>query len=228
MKTYRPQGRALGDCWIIVNHALSHGEPCRVSHWYPKHGRKKYAATIAQVVPMFARADLIELCDPPYDEWQSLVGVAWDVAGRCPVQHAVKRWSAQAGCRDVAYQFDGRAHGEKNFPPGDEPRVLDGLRSMGWRPVRVGGGMPLIECVETLARCAAFIGVDSGLGHVAAAVGVPLWYVQNNRYLGAWTIGHANKRYRLCRNAEHLLDAIRIAGDDLSVGLHQEQRDGAR
>ena len=38
----------------------------------------------------------------------------------------------------------------------------------------VAANLPLVELAESLSACTAFVGHDSGITHLAAAIGVPL------------------------------------------------------
>jgi heptosyltransferase-1 len=53
-------------------------------------------------------------------------------------------------------------------------------------------GMPLDALVDTMAHCAGVIGVDSGLSHIAVALGLP--HVQIYNFDTAWRTGVANAR----------------------------------
>lgn len=53
---------------------------------------------------------------------------------------------------------------------------LDALTNgVAWRdlPVRIARGLPLPQLAAVLERCAVFVGHDSGISHLAAAVGTP-------------------------------------------------------
>jgi ADP-heptose:LPS heptosyltransferase len=74
----------------------------------------------------------------------------------------------------VCYQFDGVSQKElKNLLPKEEKKVIDHLGNLGYNPVNVGGGKPLSYVVESMAASVGFIGVPSGMAHVANSVGVP-------------------------------------------------------
>jgi heptosyltransferase III len=55
----------------------------------------------------------------------------------------------------------------------DEGAVAGVIKRLEGRPVTVARGFKLPELAAVLERCALFVGNDSGITHVAAAVGVP-------------------------------------------------------
>ena len=56
---------------------------------------------------------------------------------------------------------------------GDRLRRL--AKSIGSNHVEIADGWPLPELAQKLKSCAAFIGHDSGITHLAAAVGLPVF-----------------------------------------------------
>ncbi len=57
-----------------------------------------------------------------------------------------------------------------------EDRMLceDIARKSGVKPLNVAGNLSLLQSAALAARCTAFLSNDSGMGHVAAAVGTPV------------------------------------------------------
>ena len=47
-------------------------------------------------------------------------------------------------------------------------------KTLGSRALDIAGALPLLHTAAYLARCRAFVGNDSGLMHLAEAVGVPV------------------------------------------------------
>lgn len=90
-----------------------------------------------------------------------------------------------AAKRDVvAYQFDGKSDTEdKNLRPGEEETIIQFLKKQGYQTVDVGHMMPLPKIIETLSVSRFFVGVTSGISHVAFSVGVPMKLILNRRPL---------------------------------------------
>ena len=55
----------------------------------------------------------------------------------------------------------------------DEPVVAQLVAALTPRPVRLAAGLKLVELAAVLEGCTAFVGNDSGITHLAAAVGTP-------------------------------------------------------
>jgi heptosyltransferase-2 len=55
----------------------------------------------------------------------------------------------------------------------DEPQMIEIRRACRSMPIRYVVNEPLPIVAAVLARCAAFVGHDSGISHIAAAVGTP-------------------------------------------------------
>lgn len=55
----------------------------------------------------------------------------------------------------------------------DRNRCENIAQALSTAPLNLAGETSLLEAAAVLERCSAFVGNDSGLGHIAAAVGVP-------------------------------------------------------
>lgn len=128
-------------------------------------------------------------------------------AWRMPYRPTVRKWSPNHK-RTVAIQFDGRLHADIKNPP---PEIVDYIRNYllqnDYTPISVGGAYSLAGCVSILAEAEMFIGVDSGMSHVAHSVGVPCVIVQNRLDVRPY---HTNKEYKLlqCCDVRHELPRI--------------------
>lgn len=93
------------------------------------------------------------------------------------------------GERTVAFMA-GASHPAKRWPLERFRTVAEHVRAMGWRVANTGGpeergalgevahddwaGVPVVEAAAALARCALLVTNDTGLMHVAGAVGTPV------------------------------------------------------
>lgn len=87
---------------------------------------------------------------------------------------AAKRWTVE-GFRALSVFLRDRAGLQVAVigGPGDEPRVHDVADGLGAGVAAVADGSPLGTMMGVLARCRTMAGGDSGLTHIAAALGVP-------------------------------------------------------
>ena len=93
-----------------------------------------------------------------------------------------QRWSAGID-RVICIQLDGRWQSElKNPNPAEKERLVAGLATAGFTVKPIGQPMSLAECVDALATCACFIGVDSGMMHVANSVRCPRILIRNRMF----------------------------------------------
>lgn len=78
----------------------------------------------------------------------------------------------------LAYQFDGISHRELNPSPEEEASFLDCFA--GTPRQKIGRPLSLAESMAALLHARLFIGVSSGMSHVAASAGTPtLIYVKH-------------------------------------------------
>jgi hypothetical protein len=92
------------------------------------------------------------------------------------------RW-VPGGERVVCVQVDGRWKAElKNPSAAERDRLLAGLQDAGCVVREIGQPLTLAESIGALASCHCFIGVDSGMMHVANSVRCPRILIRNRMF----------------------------------------------
>jgi len=114
-----------------------------------------------------------------------------------------QQW-ALSDSRNICVQLDGRymAH-RKNPTEAERKRLESGLEREGFLVKHIGLPMSLAECVAALSQCYCFVGVDSGMMHVANSVRCPRILIRNRMY-GLESIYHG-KSLLMTRNADSAL-----------------------
>ncbi len=135
--------------------------------------------------------------EPPSHFVDDLGEALWKVP-YFPTIHQWKRGSH----RRICYQFDGRTRPSATNPPSSEVEAfLAFWVSEGYEAIRLGLPMSMTQSIRWLSVCDAFIGVDSGISHLAHSVQVPTFLLQ---YQHPLTQAHEGKKYIAC---EGLSDA---------------------
>lgn len=81
----------------------------------------------------------------------------------------------------IAYQFDGRSDFYiKNSQPHEIQYFLKYTKALNYKTINVGNMQPLNFVINILAKCKLFVGVPSGITHVAMSVGTPIHCIFNN------------------------------------------------
>jgi heptosyltransferase III len=98
-----------------------------------------------------------------------------------------KNWPAEkfaALCRWLVDEWNAQVlvvHGEA-----DDGAVAKLVELVGPRPVLLAKGLTLVELAAVLERCALFLGNDSGVTHMAAAIGIPVVAMFGPASLAIW------------------------------------------
>ena len=86
-------------------------------------------------------------------------------------------WSGGIKRNRICYQFDGRFSGRRKNPPeNDLFKLVDFINGVDF--VRLGGHLSLEKCVNIMANSDCFLGIDSGMSHIAHSVGVPTFIIK--------------------------------------------------
>lgn len=113
------------------------------------------------------------------------------------------RWKPSVAHRYCCYQFDGDSAAlEKNPSSGDLMILLVWLQQCGFEAVGLGKHLSVAQCVEIASESAFFVGVDSGMSHLAHSVGVPMFLLQHQLPI---VTSHRGKAYIHCDGVHDLL-----------------------
>jgi len=207
---HKPHGRALGDCWSVINYFISLGlekdEISRLSLWYYKGESIKRVDKLKDVLAVFKENDMVEL-----DEWEATVEkIHWTKGYEYSSRPTKIIWKPNNYNR-ICYQFDGRYRGgASNFPSKEiENEVLIHAINEGYDIVRLGAEKTLDECIKVASECNFFLGIDSGMAYLVASVGTPILFCRNERPLALWTTtNHSNKHFILSDDYVELKENI--------------------
>lgn len=199
--TWAPWHFNLGDHWATVNYLITRSYILREEQQLSRfqHG-VDYGARFVEMLALIdgPERSSVVLVDEPgthepdgFDVWAS------------PAWPTKPRWSL-LGNHQVCYQFDGVSSAEsKNPSPQDLDRILEAIGTDG---IRLGNHQTLTDIVALLSKSSLFVGVDSGMSHIAHSVGVPVLIVEYG--LPVITC-HRGKHFKLARGTDELLTAIR-------------------
>lgn len=205
-KIYCASGRGLGDCWATVNYlfnkSLELREEVVVSSWYYNRRKKKRDVNykLNEIISLIDCDGKISVTDDEGDRYLS-----WKEVFSSPYLPSKIKWTPNDS-KVFCYQFDGKSHKCKNLPPKDEELVLKTMKDEGYETIRLGKHLSLKECLEIMSHSELFLGVDSGMMHVAHSSGVPTYIARNLRLAEHIEESHKGKTYVLCENANDFLE----------------------
>jgi len=206
----------LGDHWQTVNYLITRSFVLREEQLLSRyqHG-KDYGERLHEILSLINAPERskVTIVDEPgthepdgFDVWAA------------PSWPAKQQWLPSFAERSVTYQFDGISSAESKNPPADDVLVL--LREIELHchsSVALGKDLTLAGCVHALMRSSLFVGCDSGMSHLAHAVGTPMIIIEYG--LPVITC-HRGKHFELARGTLEASYAIsRILGRGLHAGL---------
>ncbi len=197
---WEPHHPHLGNLWASCNRFLSEsvlaGEPALVSRWCRGQDAQGTLLQILAVLDSPIGALVVDAL-PTHrierDEWHA------------PYWPTRPRWSA-GPYRQVCYQFDGKTHPHKtNPPPTDLLRLLSPWLPTGYKFTQLGLPLSIADDVQLLAHSDAFLGVDSGISHIAHSAGIPCFLLEYEEPL---RLAHPNKDYVPCYGANDAIQKV--------------------
>jgi len=165
MRTFNLRKLKLGDTWAAVSWLLQ--QPgAALSEWTRSRGRSTSVRPLVTEIAALLETDAVLRCVPGND------GERPHEDGCFQHEYLPTRRPWVSGSeRVVCLQLDGRWQSHwKNPTPQERVRLMERLTSAGYEVKELGLPMRLAECVEALASCHCFIGVDSGMMHVVNSV----------------------------------------------------------
>ncbi len=211
-----PWNQNFGDIFATIQLLLRRidctGDPVYLSRWQNDTDLKPMMQDILRLLESSATTMLV-IDDSKgntklsgYDVWQT------------PFYPTNKRWSSWGKHAYYAYQFDGVSSPElKNPPQSDINKIHDFL--FPFPSIKVGLPMNAAASMSALAGCAFFVGVDSGMSHLAHSVGCPIFLLQ---YQLPVVTCHRGKPYILCEGADDLITKVQRYRDMLFTVGHPD------
>lgn len=174
----------LGDSWAFASYAIQNGFDITTV----TGNGKSISNKLKEILPLLDTDQNLTILDCPPD-----IVVDQFEAWASPYVSTKKHWDNTNQRDIVACQFDGRLFAESKNP---EPEIVDQIRDFilqqGLSPISLGGHYTLADCVSILAEAVLFVGVDSGMSHLAHSVGTPCVIYQNKLDVRPY---HMNKEY---------------------------------
>lgn len=211
-------GSGLGDTWAIVSLLLRLSEqerrPSILNPIYLPAGDesargekflkpRNLSTLIREVAVLFESSGQIEIS---YLHPNCLV--TDEMVFTMPFLPCRYRWKPAAS-KMVCYQLAGIHNAkDKNVSEHEQKHFCKELRNAGFIPQALGLPLTLEKSAQLLSEALCFIGVDSGLMHVAYSVGTPPIMVRNNMSDAQIARCHSNRNFGLCRDIKHVLETI--------------------
>ena len=167
-------GSHLGDVWAFVNYCI-------------KHNHHELSAIALDGKPIdkkiyeiFDNLDTSFKFDVCYSD-KKFETVNQFYAWGIEYTPTVVKWY-QNNNRIITHQLDGgRLHNDLKCISEDfKSDILQVIHSRGYIEQSVGGQFSLSECIKHMSESEFFIGIDSGMSHVAHSVGVPVILIESN------------------------------------------------
>lgn len=204
MKIHRGWNTHLGDWIASLNRACFLGEkaghPVKLSTLNYGHDMRQKAVEIYNLLDSKWLPELIH-----QEATEDVNGYhVWN-APVVPVK-PMWRWSVSkmmASNPCICYQFDGVSAAAHTNPTEAEGEAFLNVWGKDVEKIRLGNHMTLAECAEVMSRCEAGVFVDSGMSHLAHAVGCPTFIYEKQL---AIITTHRGKAYCKFHNAFDLAD----------------------
>ena len=199
----RPRGGHLGENWLLlsyhINVALYSREIIRLATWHYGHHHFK----LRKILPLLRHSKLVQLVRLPATVLERPKKfVLW----KYPLIPTKKAWNLNSS-RKICYQFDASKKRARFFSKKIERKILLHAEKLGYKLVRLGKNITLEKCVDEVSTSELFLGVDSGMLHLAASVGTPTILCENNRKIKS-SYNQANKSFILTRDHVEMRTAI--------------------
>lgn len=180
-------GCALGDSWVVTQWLLRQsaiqGSPALLSNRLPKFrdgGPSNMLALMPLIAVQLDSPGTFEFVDHPAGQTTRITSSREDL-WTCPRMPTRTKWDG-GSAGTICYQYDGRSIAEMKNPP-----TADLGRLQQWPNMhRVGLPLTMEESLAKLAACKLFIGVCSGMSHVAHAVGCPMILIEYKSPILRW------------------------------------------
>lgn len=195
-------GDHLGDVWAFVNYCLMTGQ---VNVSTIADNGESIRSKLLEISSLFDSNHKLILHDKICTHYDVVDEFAcWQM----PYIKTKIRWSGVESKTVSTQLTGGRLHADlKNLSPEFNSKILSEIKLGGYDHIELGINYTLEECVSIIAGSRFFIGIDSGMSHVAHSVGVPMVLVKNKLEFSQY---HVNKNYYIADDIDGIKRAIRV------------------
>lgn len=175
--TWRESPPGIGDAWLSIQFYLHLSESLGEKIFV--HCAEAKLSILQAMVDSLESTGNVQLTTQPATEKLNPADV-WDW-WNLPYLPTKQRWTFQDYHRSIAVAFDGvSAADQKNLAPHEQEQVLRTLRQLLPKKqiITVGKELGLDRSIEVLCQSLLFVGVCSGMSHVAHSVGTPQFLYQ--------------------------------------------------
>lgn len=137
---------------------------------------------------------------------------------RVPYQGTKVRWRPNASSR-IACHFTARRRGPSEVDKIDLSAFRRQAVSCGYTLVELGAHLSIDQNIVAASESLMFVGIDSGLSHLAHSVGVPVHLIRNHLPLHHVRSTHFAQKYSVYANLADLMTKTGIS-QPLKAGLH--------
>ncbi len=189
-------GVGFGDLWAALSFCLwqsaTTGEPQHISRWA---GEQDMKPRLEEMLALFDIRPPVSVVVSDLQPDKSMYQDCWS-GKRWPCK---VRWQpTERAFPVVAYQLDGKSSAElKNASVKEE--IL--FHKQGWTAIKIGLPYSIQTCAVILSKVDAFMGVCSGMAHLAHSVGVPVYLLEYQHSVQWW---HGENPITICSGVADL------------------------
>jgi hypothetical protein len=114
-----------------------------------------------------------------------------------------KQWKGNVG--RICYQIATNSKRTDQIITENHGVFLKGLEEQGYELVKLGLPMTLSESIEVMCDCELFVGIDSGMSHMAHSIGIPVYLKGFPRLKKT----HVGKDYKTFENSTDLINKLK-------------------
>lgn len=210
---YETQSTHLGDCWASVNWALAEseriGKTIRLSEYSDPGGFIASGESLGYVGKMIREMEAILDHHGSIEVVRELAQRKIDSDSALGSQYLPIRggWKGRRS-KHVACQLGAGGSPQQNLGPHEGGRIAMALHQHGFTPVKLGKPSSIAESVEAMRECCMFVGIDSGMSHIAHSMGLPVHILKANVPVSWIRWIHGNKAFNLHPTVQHFIDFL--------------------
>jgi len=205
---------ALGDQWSTISFLYRISEAISApidmgQYYYSRYShetitKETYKLT-KEILPLFDTKGKINLIDQA-----AKTLLPWTVRFAYPYLKTKIKWNSKKTTNIVCFQFNAKSQKKLVYMDNEQiEKIQSFLKKLGYRVQKLGFNQSIEDIVNCLSTCTAFVGVDSGMSHIAHSVGAPIFMIANNRLLFSMRNGsHYKKQQLYCSDINDFIKAF--------------------
>ena len=200
-RIWNTAGDHIGDMWAAINYAARQSEQLGTTEYISDENNQRQ--NLEEIMSCLELPVTCRVATSPASPTDNIRGKSWE-AKYYPTK---TKWNGPSS-KIICFQFDGRSYASKKNPPDSDIALIEKFAAQqNYTLLKVGKPLSIQQSINIMADSCLFVGVCSGMSHVAHSVGLPVYLLEYKLKIHFF---HRGNNYIACQGAIDFIRRLQV------------------